>query len=180
MIFAICSRWTWKRSEPCEANSLNDLNMPTISIFHKDFESLIGQPASMEQLEAWLPLVKGELKDHTPATGEIRVELQDSNRPDTWCVEGIARQIRIKLQGSPMTYPFMQTKGRSKRKITVAKGMEHVRPYVAACCATGCQVTEEGLTQLIQVQEKLADIYGHQRQTVSIGLYRLSQMSPMD
>jgi len=32
------------------------------------------------------------------------------------------------------------------------------------------------LTQLIQVQEKLADIYGHKRQTVSIGLYRLSKI----
>jgi len=150
--------------------------MPTISIFHNDFEALIGQSSTIDQIEAWLPLVKGELKDHTPATGEIRVELQDSNRPDTWCVEGIARQIRIKMQEGPEAYSFLHTKGRPKRKITVAKGMEQVRPFVAACSATGYQVSEEGLTQLIQVQEKLADIYGHQRQTVSIGLYRLNQI----
>ena len=79
--------------------------MPTISIFHKDFESLLGQSASIDQIESWLTLVKGEMKDHTPATGEIRVELQDSNRPDTWCVEGIARQIRIKIQEAPYQYP---------------------------------------------------------------------------
>ena len=150
--------------------------MPTISIFHKDFESLLGQSASIDQIESWLTLVKGELKDHTPATGEIRVELQDSNRPDTWCVEGIARQIRIKMQERPVAYPFLQTKTRPKRKISVAKGMEEVRPFVAACCSTGYHVTEEGLAQLIQVQEKLADIYGHKRQTVSIGLYRLSKI----
>ena len=150
--------------------------MPTISIFHKDFESLLGQSASIDQIESWLTLVKGEMKDHTPATGEIRVELQDSNRPDTWCVEGIARQIRIKIQEAPVQYPFLQTKSRPKRKITVAKGIETTRPFIAACCATGYQVTDEGLTQLIQVQEKLADIYGHKRQTVSIGLYRLSKI----
>jgi phenylalanyl-tRNA synthetase beta chain len=150
--------------------------MPTISIFHRDFESLIGQTSTIDQIEAWLTLVKGELKDHTPDTGEIRVELQDSNRPDLWCVEGIARQIRIKLQEAPASYPFLQTKSRPKRKITVAKGMEEVRPFVAACCSTGYRVTEEGLTQLIQVQEKLADIFGHKRQTVSIGLYRLNKI----
>ena len=41
-------------------------------------------------------LVKGELKEHVAETGELRIELQDSNRPDLWCCEGIARQIRIK------------------------------------------------------------------------------------
>ena len=66
--------------------------MPTISFFQKDFEELLGRTVPPEQLESWLPLVKGELKDVTQATGEIRVELQDSNRPDLWSVEGIARQ----------------------------------------------------------------------------------------
>lgn len=150
--------------------------MPTISFFQKDFERLLGQSAPLEQLESWLPLVKGELKDFTRATGEIRLELQDSNRPDLWSVEGIARQIRIKLQGSPSAYPFLNTRTRPKRHIVVAEGLERVRPYVAACTATGYTVTEESLTQLIQVQEKLADLYGHKRKTVSVGLYRLSRI----
>ena len=78
--------------------------MPTISIFKKDFESLLVQgsrakrPMSIEQLDDWLMLVKGELKEHVAETGELRIELQDSNRPDLWCCEGIARQIRIKQQ----------------------------------------------------------------------------------
>ena len=77
--------------------------MPTISIFRDDLESLLGgarakRPVSIEQLEDWLMLVKGELKDHNAETGELRIELQDSNRPDLWCCEGIARQIRIKQQ----------------------------------------------------------------------------------
>ena len=33
-------------------------------------------------------LVKGELKEHIAETGELRIELQDSNRPDLWCCEG--------------------------------------------------------------------------------------------
>ncbi|MDH4097788.1 MAG: hypothetical protein OEU87_05670, partial [Nitrospira sp.] len=85
--------------------------MPTISIFKDDFESLLGsRPAgavSIEQIEEWLMLVKGELKGHNAETGELRVELQDSNRPDLWCCEGIARQIRIKQQGKLRAYPFL-------------------------------------------------------------------------
>ena len=150
--------------------------MPTISFFQKDLERLLGQSAPLEQLESWLPLVKGELKDVTQATGEIRLELQDSNRPDLWSVEGVARQIRIKLQGAPSVYAFLHTRTRPKRRIQVAEGLERVRPYVAACAATGYTVTEESLAQLIQVQEKLADLYGHKRKTVSVGLYRLSRI----
>ncbi len=148
--------------------------MPTISFFQKDLEHLLGQPAPLEQLESWLPLVKGELKDFTQATGEIRLELQDSNRPDLWSVEGVARQIRIKVRESPEAYPFLRARTRSARRILVAEGLDRVRPYVAACTATGYTVTEASLAQLIQAQEKLADLYGHQRKTVSVGLYRLS------
>ena len=151
--------------------------MPTISIFQQDFAQLVGQPASMSDIEQWLPFVKGELKDVSPDTGEIRVELQDTNRPDLWCVEGIARQIRSVLTGGQTPYPFFSTRGRAKRRIQVMKGMETVRPYVAACASLGYSMTEEGLAQCIQTQEKLADAFGRNRETVSIGLYRLASIT---
>lgn len=151
--------------------------MPTISIIHQDFEQLLGRSASVDQIESWLPLVKGELKDHTPATGELRIELQDSNRPDTWCVEGIARQIRTSLAGKPLPYPLFSAKPRTKRRLLVLQGVEKLRPFVAACAALGYEMSEEGLTQLIQTQEKLSDIFGRKRQSVSIGVYRLSSIA---
>ena len=156
--------------------------MPTISIFKTDFESLLAgqkrarRSVSLEQLEEWLMLVKGELKGHNPETGELRVELQDSNRPDLWCCEGIARQVRIKQQGKSAPYSFLKRKPSPAQRMIVAPGMERVRPYVAACTARGYTVTDEGLAQLIQTQEKLADIFGRKRRTVSIGLYRLAQI----
>ncbi len=156
--------------------------MPTISIFKQDLETLLAKPGearrsiTTEQLEEWLLLVKGELKGQSPETGELRIELQDSNRPDLWCCEGIARQIRVKQQSKLGAYPFLKSHARSKKQLTVVPGLESVRPYVAACTATGYRVTHEGLGQLIQTQEKLADIFGRHRRTVSIGLYRLSQI----
>jgi len=155
--------------------------MPTISIFKADLESLLDsdhkrRAISIEDLEDWLMLVKGELKGHNQETGELRVELQDSNRPDLWCCEGIARQIRIKRKGKLKPYPFLAKKAKTPLRLSVAPGMEQVRPYVAACAARGYRVTEEGLAQLIQTQEKLADIFGHKRKTVSIGLYQLQKI----
>ena len=157
--------------------------MPTISIYKGDLESLLAvdgrakRPVTIQQLEEWLTLVKGELKEHIAETGELRVELQDSNRPDLWCCEGIARQIRIKQQRKVRPYPFFSAKSKKTlRRLTVAPGLERVRPYVAACISTGYRVTEEGLAQLIQTQEKLSDIFGHKRKTVSIGLYRLARI----
>ncbi|MGQ0666023.1 MAG: phenylalanine--tRNA ligase subunit beta [Nitrospiraceae bacterium] len=155
--------------------------MPTISIFKGDLESLLGgrtkRTVSIEQLEEWLILVKGELKGHNPETGEVRVELQDSNRPDLWCCEGIARQIRIKQQGKLKPYAFFAKQSKSDRRLIVGPGLERVRPYVAACTARGYRVTDEGLAQMIQTQEKLADIFGHKRKTVSIGIYQLSRIT---
>ena len=151
--------------------------MPTISVFHEDLQQLLGSSATVGQIESWLPLVKGELKDHSPSTGELRIELQDSNRPDLWCVEGIARQIRMVQSKQPISYPFLATKGRVKRRLLVLPGIEEIRPFVAACSAIGYEVTQEGLDQLIQTQEKLADIFGRKRQTVSIGVYRLPSIA---
>ena len=154
--------------------------MPTISLQRDDLEALIaghGETASrisIDQLEQWLMLVKGELKGHNIETGELRIELQDSNRPDLWCCEGIARQIRTKQQGTASSYPFFKKQKRAAGKLVVAPGLEQVRPYVAACTAIGYRVTASGLAQLIQTQEKLADIFGRKRRTVSIGLYRLA------
>ncbi|HKO31256.1 MAG TPA: phenylalanine--tRNA ligase subunit beta [Nitrospiraceae bacterium] len=154
--------------------------MPTITIFKRDLEGLLAgpgevhQPITMEQLEESLMLVKGELKGQNPDTGELRIELQDSNRPDLWCCEGIARQIRVKRLGSLAKYDFLTSNSTSPKQLNVAPGLEEIRPYVAACAATGYRVTQEGLAQLIQTQEKLAEMFGRKRRTVSIGLYRLA------
>ncbi len=157
--------------------------MPTITVFKDDLESLIsreggaGRGLSIAQIEEWLMLVKGELKGHHPETDELRIELQDSNRPDLWCCEGIARQIRIKQQGRLTPYPFFTEKSKPSYQLIVKPGMQQVRPYVAACTAKGYRVTEKGLAQLIQTQEKLADIFGRKRKTVSIGIYQLQNIT---
>jgi phenylalanyl-tRNA synthetase beta chain len=155
--------------------------MPTIDIKKKDLDGLIGKKLSVEALEKHLMLAKAELKEYNAATDELKVELSDSNRPDLWCAEGVARQIRIALTGKPEAYPFFKPGRKATRVIKVSKEMQKVRPYIAACTVQGLRMNDDVLTQMIQSQDKLAEIFGRKRSTVSIGIYEMDKiMFPVD
>jgi len=150
--------------------------MPTIDIKKHDLDSLIGQKLALSALEKHLMLAKAELKEYNSATDDLKVELSDSNRPDLWSVEGIARQIRIALSGKPETYPFFNHGRKATREIRVARAMKGVRPFIAACTASGVHMTDDVLAQMIQSQDKLAEIFGRKRTTISIGIYELDRI----
>ena len=78
--------------------------------------------------------------------------------------------------GKPETYPFYKHGGKSSREIRVSKGMKSVRPYIAACTAIGIHMNDDVLAQMIQSQDKLSEIFGRKRSTVSIGIYELDRI----
>src|SRR5512143_670814 len=121
-------------------------------------------------------LAKAELKEYNADTDDLKVELSDSNRPDLWSAEGVARQIRTALSGGPESYPFFQHGRKATRVITVQREMKAVRPYISACTATGIRMNNDVLAQMIQSQDKLAEIFGRKRTTVSIGIYELDRI----
>ncbi len=84
--------------------------MPTIDIKKRDLDSLIGKKLSLSVLEKHLMLAKAELKEYNAETDDLKVELSDSNRPDLWSAEGIARQIRIALSGKPEELSVLQAR----------------------------------------------------------------------
>ncbi len=145
--------------------------MPTITANLNDISRLSGLAMTADQLEEKLRLAKGELKEHDPETGEVRIELNDTNRPDLWCAEGIARQIRSSVTGEAVRYPFFAEPVEPSLFIDVDPGLQNVRPFVAAFAASGPAVTDEFLVQIIQTQEKLCENYGRRRRNVAIGIY---------
>ncbi|MHB8482515.1 MAG: phenylalanine--tRNA ligase subunit beta [Nitrospiria bacterium] len=152
--------------------------MPTIIVKKKDLETLVGKKMSTGQVESYLPWVKGEFKEYDEKADELKVELNDSNRPDLWCTEGIARQMKLKLgaqSSKPIQkYPFYKRNQKEQKlKILVEKGVQTVRPYIAAFGVSKFVMTEEALVQFIQTQEKLADVFGQRRKLLSIGIYHL-------
>ena len=152
--------------------------MPTISIKKQDLENLTGMSFSLHDLEHHLQLVKGELKGYDEGTDELKIELSDSNRPDLWCCEGIARQIRGKLTGAWEDYGFFYADTRdSAGEIIVSAEMRDIRPYVGGFIATGVTVDDEMLAQMIQTQEKISEIFGSKRKRISIGIYNHSKIN---
>ncbi|MBQ27180.1 MAG: phenylalanine--tRNA ligase subunit beta [Nitrospiraceae bacterium] len=147
--------------------------MPTIDFPKQDLETLIGHTFTLEELDKWILLAKGEIKDYEPATDTLKIELQDTNRPDLWCTEGIARQIRTKLDEKLLPYSFFKPAKKTLDQIKVGHGLHVIRQYIGGFKATGYTLSDRGLAQLIQTQEKLADIFGRKRKSVSIGIYRL-------
>jgi phenylalanyl-tRNA synthetase beta chain len=163
--------------------------MPTITVQKEDLYQLAALPAStdLEELELHLMLVKGELKvrgrDGRKLNAaqanqllaeqelELRIELNDTNRPDLWSVEGVARQLRDHARGYAGDYPFF-TKAKVDRQIEVDPQLADQRPYIGGFLATGHRVTEAALLAFIETQETLTRNFGRKRQTVSIGLYR--------
>jgi len=150
--------------------------MPTITIRRKALARLAGGAISVEALEALLPLVKGELKEAGADGDELKIELNDSNRPDWWCVEGIARQIRLH-RGKPVRgLPHGTGRRGSRPQIRVERPVRPIRPFLGACIARSIRIDEPLLEQLIQTQEKLAEIFGQKRRALSIGYYRLDPL----
>jgi phenylalanyl-tRNA synthetase beta chain len=146
--------------------------MPTILVDPDDLSWLAGERIDPEHLTKFLDLVKGEFKGREP-DGSYRIELNDTNRPDLWTTEGIARQIRSSL-GSRREYPFF---GASPvGEIIVEPGLEKIRPYVGAFVVEDLQVSEKLLVQLIQTQEKLAENLGRKRRALAIGIYNLRRI----
>jgi phenylalanyl-tRNA synthetase beta chain len=149
--------------------------MPTISIRRRELSRLAGRTIAANTLEKLLPLVKGELKEVGADGDELKIELNDSNRPDWWCVEGIARQIRLH-EGKPVRGLPKRAGRRRLPQIMVRPPVEPIRPYLGACLARRVPVDQSLLDQLLQTQEKLAEIFGQKRRALSIGYYRLDPL----
>ncbi len=163
--------------------------MPTITVAKDDLYKLAGLHAAVDlaEVEASLMLVKGELTVRSrdgrklstdaadqlsvPQELDLRIELNDTNRPDLWSVEGVARQLRDHARGCGSPYSFF-TDQPTERYIDVDPQLAQVRPFIGGFLATDHTMSEAGLLAFIEAQETLTRNFGRKRQGVSIGLYR--------
>ncbi|MDP2815607.1 MAG: phenylalanine--tRNA ligase subunit beta [Rectinemataceae bacterium] len=156
--------------------------MPKIEVNERQFFDLLGERYNAEQLDALLQTAKAELdewktEEGSDETRTIKIELNDTNRPDLWTTAGLARQLRVKRTGKPPVYDFFSSSGVMKnttRKVIVEESVRGPRPWLAGFIVSGMEVTDASLKDMIQTQEKLAWNFGRKRRTVSIGLYRTS------
>lgn len=151
--------------------------MPTITCKLKDLNQLATTQLTAAELEKAILYAKGEIKEYDPVSDEVKIELQDTNRPDLWTVEGIARQLRYVMKHTGNTYPW--TKDGAMPVIgdmTIDKTLDY-RPFAGAIIAKNVNVTNDFLIGMIQTQEKLAGGLGRNRSSLSIGIYDLDQVT---
>lgn len=147
--------------------------MPKVELSRRDLLSLAGMnDIPDELLEEKLSALKAEL-DYSDGDF-LKIELNDTNRPDLWCLEGIARGLRCMEKGSELHLADLPSPA---GEIRVDAGLLSVRPFIAGFTAHGWAPDEDALEALITVQEKLATSFGRKRKTAAIGFYRLSEIS---
>ena len=150
--------------------------MPKIDVNEKLFFRALGKRFTKEELTELLTAAKAELDDWPEGEGVLRIELNDTNRPDLWSTMGLARQLSIYRGGKIPAYPFFSREGKIQktddRSVVVDAGLKEIRPYIASFVAEGQEVTDALLREIIQSQEKLCGNFGRKRKTIAMGVSR--------
>src|SRR5216683_5159038 len=104
--------------------------MPSVQFSLDDLETLLGSkvPQDKDGLNQILAYVKGDVDSLDEANGTVSIEVKDSNHPDIWSVEGIARALRGYLGKRPAAPPRVIAP--ASLKIVVDKRVKEVRPYI--------------------------------------------------
>ncbi|MFP4365370.1 MAG: phenylalanine--tRNA ligase subunit beta [Spirochaetia bacterium] len=150
--------------------------MPKIEVFEEALNKGIGETLSEDELIQQLTVAKAELDERYPEDGLLKIELNDTNRPDLWSCTGLSRQLKVYREQRIPTYDFFSTKDKEidcgERIVEVDPGLKDVRPYIAAFAVTGKKIDEATLKDIIQTQEKLCWNYGRKRKSIAMGVYR--------
>ncbi|HDI02639.1 MAG TPA: phenylalanine--tRNA ligase subunit beta, partial [Candidatus Aenigmarchaeota archaeon] len=99
----------------------------------------------------------------------LKVDIKDTNRPDLWSVEGIARELKghYKIEEGLPRYEVKK----SGLVVIVEKKVEKVRPKTVCAVIKGLKLDDESIKQMIQLQEKVCQTFGRNRDLAAIGVY---------
>ncbi len=158
--------------------------MVTILTRIDDLEQLIGKklPRDHEQLNEILYSVKCELSGTSRSEpiledSELQLENKDTNRPDIWSPEGIARALKGFL-GIEMGIKRYSLAKKSAIHIQVDRELKEIRPFIACVVARHAKIDDVVIRSLIHLQDKLDQSYGRRRRRSSIGFYDFDLIKP--
>jgi len=158
--------------------------MPTVTIGLSDLEGLYGRklPRTADELNELLYQVKCEVSslsraEPIQADSELQLENKDTNRPDTWSAEGIARALRglVGVEKGLKKYPLA---AKPVIDVHVDRRLLKIRPYIGCFVAFHPKLNDIVIRGLIHLQEKLDQTYGRRRRRSSIGFYNFDLISP--
>jgi phenylalanyl-tRNA synthetase beta chain len=163
--------------------------MPTIDVDYEELMRLLrksskydgGHPVQMtkkeqNELDAILALVKSEVKLYDGQEGVLSIEIKDTNRPDLWGVEGLARALCgfLNLEKGSRSYAA----GNTIFDVYVDAQLAPIRPFICCSIIKDVKLTDTIIRGLMHLQDKLDQTYGRCRQKTSIGIYDYNLISP--
>ncbi len=148
--------------------------MPTVEFSLEDLQTLLCKKVSKEELVDGILFAKGEIESENG--GELKVDIKDTNRPDLWSVEGIARELKghYEIETGIAKYAITD----SGIEMNVDKKVEKVRAKTVGAVVKGLNFTPDSIKQTIQLQEKVTMTYGKNRDSVAIGVYDYDKIVP--
>ncbi len=152
--------------------------MPTIDIDVAEFEKLLGinYNGNREKLDDDLAYIKSEVKAFNQKENVASIEIKDTNRPDLWSVEGLARGLRcyLNLEKGPREYNVSEP----VLDVHVDVRLKNIRPFIGCAVIKDVNLTDTIIRGLMHLQDKLDRTFGRNRQKTSIGLYCLDMLKP--
>lgn len=145
-----------------------------------------GGARNWDALERLLPAAKAELDEKSNVSDSldertIKIELNDTNRPDLWSTVGLGRQLRLFLGSKKSDYSAILSKDGAlrdygERVVIVDEKLRDIRPFMVAFVITGKPISNAMLKDIIQTQEKLTWNFGRKRKSISMGIYRIADI----
>jgi phenylalanyl-tRNA synthetase beta chain len=147
--------------------------MPVVTFDYNDFINILGYKIPKKELIEKLPMIGADLgkveKD------EISIEFFP-DRPDLASVEGIARASRAFFDFKTGLQEYNVKK--SDIIINVDHSVKKVRPYVVTALVKNVTMTDELISSLMELQEKLHLGLGRNRKKVAIGVHNFEPVEP--
>ncbi|KXA92054.1 hypothetical protein AKJ65_08125 [candidate division MSBL1 archaeon SCGC-AAA259E19] len=145
--------------------------MPTITVGLSDLNRLLGEDYTLEELRRPLQELGIEVEGMTEEGLKLEVH---HNRPDLLGVEGVARSLKgyLEIETGKPDYEL----GDPKIRLEVDPSIEGTRPVAVMGHIENAEFDDDSLKALMDLQEKLHQILGRDRQKISIGAYDLEGM----
>jgi len=142
-----------------------------IKVNKREFEELIGQEITEKQLKEEASYFGVHWNHLEGQKWEVETY---PNRPDLLSVEGLARAYKgfFDIQIGLEEYKTRQ----GSVEINVDDSVKDVRPYIGAAIVKDVKLTQRAINGLIQLQEKLHQTTGRERDKIAIGLHDMAEV----
>ncbi len=141
--------------------------MVVLDVSLNELYKLLNKNLSVEELNEYLLNIKCELDEING--NNAKIEVKDFNRIDLYSLAGIARELKGILN-IETGIPKFDVKD-SDYDLIVDKEILDVRPYIVGAIVKNVKLNEDRLKDLIQLQEKISQSFGRNRQKVAIGTH---------